>query len=288
MQKIRCYYKSTYLKLAKPFAHCLSIKSEQDLQLVLNMYNMDTDLECPNIKAMFIPQLGEVILDHVEMQKHENNLFHSNDWVGFLHKDGQICFAKVMACEITGEYASQSIYRILIDTDEEDGILVPPSEIFKLVMTEQDDELIETLYPNPEEAKRWLRQAKSDYHAMNVVYKAELPCQACFLAHETIEKALKAGCYALFGLHPGSLTVHDLYGLACDIVNHKPKPIGADILPTCARNTKEHYLDSRFPNRCSNMKAPVNIYGMNRAANAVKCAEQVLEIVEIIVQKDTN
>ena len=280
--------KSTYLKLAKPVAHCLSIKSEQDLQLVLNMYNMDTDLECPNIKAMFIPQLGEIIPDHVEMQKHENNLFHSEDWVGFLHKDGQIRFAKVMACEITGEYASQSIYRILINTDEEDGILVPASEIFKLVMTEQDDEPIETLYPNPEEAKRWLRQAKSDYHAMNVVYKAELLCQACFLAHETIEKALKAGCYALFGLHSGSLTVHDLYGLACDIVNHKPKPEGADILTTCAHSMKEHYLNSRFPNRCSNMKAPVDIYRMNRAEDAVKCAEQVLEVVEIIVPNNTN
>ena len=280
--------KSTYLKLAKPVAHCLSIKSEQDLKLVLNMYNMNTDLECPNIESMFIPQIGQVIPDHVEMQKDENNLFHSNDWVGFLHKDGQIRFAKVMVCEITGEYASQSIYRILIDTDEEDGILVPASEIFKLTMTEQDDEPIETLYPNPEEAKRWLRQAKSDYHAMNVVYIAELPCQACFLAHETIEKALKAGCYALFGLHSGSLTVHHLHGLACDIVNHKPKPIGADILTTCARSIEEHYLNSRFPNRCYKMKAPVDIYRMNRAEGAVKCAEQVLEVVEIIVQNITN
>ena len=79
---------------------------------------------------------------------------------------------------------------------------------------------------DPVEAKRWLRQAESDYEAMNIlqhaVHDKNVSCQTLFLAHEVAEKALKAGMYALVGLGEHSLKIHDLTCHASAIFSERP------------------------------------------------------------------
>ena len=141
---------------------------------------------------------------------------------------------------------------------------------------------------NLTEAKRWIKQAKSDLEAMRLLNttqlhkKAAIYCQVLLLAHETCEKALKAGMYKLVGLHPGSLTNHNLYCLASDIASIKGDKWQE--LPQLARSMEKYYLDSRFPNRHPLPLAPVDVYSSADAFGVAKDAERVYDLVAMLFE----
>ena len=141
---------------------------------------------------------------------------------------------------------------------------------------------------NLTEAKRWIKQAKTDLEAMRILNstqshnKAAIYCQVLLLAHETCEKALKAGMYKLVGLNPGSLSNHNLYCLARDIALNKGDKWQE--LPQLVLSMEKFYLDSRFPNRHSLPLAPVDVYSFADALSVAKDAERVYDLVALLFE----
>ena len=141
--------------------------------------------------------------------------------------------------------------------------------------------------PDVTEAKRWLRQASSDREAMKILLDSlstkHVSCQVAFLAHEVVEKALKAGMYKLIGINPSceSLVHHKLTSHACAISSEKPGQI--EELPGIASKMESSYLDTRFPNRYPIPFAPVDKYCPEQARNNAEMAETVYKIIDKIV-----
>ena len=147
------------------------------------------------------------------------------------------------------------------------------------------------LQPTPDqvEAERWLRQASSDLEAMNIlkneVYHGPVSCQVIFMAHEVVEKALKAGMYALIGINfnSASLKTHNLTSHARALSSVKPGQLTA--LPQLATSMEHFYLESRFPICYPSPKAPVDIYKPDQAIVAADCAEKIFVLIDKIIKK---
>ena len=147
------------------------------------------------------------------------------------------------------------------------------------------------LYPIPDqvEAERWLRQANSDLKAMNIlkneVIHEPVSCQVMFMAHEVVEKALKAGMYALIGINSNSesLKTHNLTNNARALSSVNPCQLAS--LPHLATSMEPFYLDTRFPNCYSRPMAPVDIHKPDQAIKAADCAEKIFELIDKVVKK---
>ena len=147
------------------------------------------------------------------------------------------------------------------------------------------------LHPTPDqvEAERWLRQANSDLKAMNIlkneVIHEPVSCQVMFMAHEVVEKALKAGMYALIGINSNSesLKTHNLTSHAQALSSVNPCQLAS--LPQLATSMEPFYLETRFPNCYSRPKAPVDIHKPEQAITAADCAEKIFELIDKVVKK---
>ena len=150
---------------------------------------------------------------------------------------------------------------------------------------------INWVHPTPDqvEAERWLRQANSDLKAMNIlkneVIHEPVSCQVMFMAHEIVEKALKAGMYALIGINSNSesLKTHNLTSHARALSSVKPGQLAS--LPQLATSMEPFYLETRFPNRYPRPTAPVDIHKPDQAFAAADCAEKIFELIDKIVKK---
>ena len=142
--------------------------------------------------------------------------------------------------------------------------------------------------PSLNEAKRWLKQAWSDCEAMRILkselYQSRVSCQVIFLAHEVIEKALKAGMYKLVGLNPSSLVNHELYCHAQAICSQRPGRFVS--LIDIASKMSSYYVKSRFPNQHPLYDAPVDVYNESHAITAAEYAEMVIKFIDEVVNKD--
>ena len=143
--------------------------------------------------------------------------------------------------------------------------------------------------PDDIEANRWLKQAKSDLEAMRILLRflndRPVSCQVAFLAHEVIEKALKAGMYTLIGINSNSesLVHHKLTSHAHAISSERSGQL--EELPRIALTMESSYLDTRFPNRHPRPNAPVDVYRPDQARINSEMAERVYELIEKIVTK---
>ena len=150
--------------------------------------------------------------------------------------------------------------------------------------------------PSPQEAKRWLKQAHADNKAMRSLKAAmntERYCFAChviFLAHEVVEKSLKAGMYALVGLNPDSVVNHQLRCHAESICSQRPEgySIGEEniSLAYIADKISPYFEKSRYPNNHQQFLAPVDVYTQEDAEKAAEYAEMVIRFITSIVIAD--
>ncbi len=158
--------------------------------------------------------------------------------------------------------------------------------------------------PDHCEAERWLKQAHTDCntmkHLLAVMRKDDrligdpcsVVCQVIFLAHETIEKSLKAGMYRLVGLNPGYLTNHQIIVHARSICSQKQdghclnrvQHDGKISLVSIAKWMTPLYINSRFPNAHPSSMAPVDMYSQD---DAEKAAEYALRTISFIESKCT-
>ncbi len=119
------------------------------------------------------------------------------------------------------------------------------------------------------EAERWLRQAENDLAFARLGLGAGFFAQACFVAQQTAEKALKAVAYAL-----GERFVlgHSLVELLALIGLRAPE---APRLRELAGVLDQYYVPTRYPNGLPG-GVPFEAFGQVQAAAAVDGAERFL------------
>ena len=139
--------------------------------------------------------------------------------------------------------------------------------------------------PNPEEGRRWVRQAEVDFKVLCDIHcnasNSKGYCHVCFMAHQVAEKALKGGMYAKCGVSRVSLANHNLtsYSYALQTVTAQ-----ASDLPRHSAPLEDHYLKPRYPNRWGS-GAPYEHYTPDDADSAKEHAEALLDIIRDILSQ---
>ena len=143
----------------------------------------------------------------------------------------------------------------------------------------------------PEEGRRWLKQATYDdkllimiYDQMLSVNDTSVAAHVCFLAHQVAEKALKAGMYAFCGLEEKDLSNHVLTRHAYALQTEKP--METLNLAHHASCLEKYYLDTRYPNRHVSPAIPALAYSLATAEEAKEHGIQVFSIVKSLFDSD--
>ena len=139
--------------------------------------------------------------------------------------------------------------------------------------------------PEPETAKVWLEQAKWDLKALRLLVAQtdnfqKVSAHACFLAHQVAEKALKAGMYKQFGLHPTSLRTHFLTYHAGAL--HQLGPLTSGLYGHASR-LESYYLQTRYPNRYTPPAVPSFKFDSGDAKQAESAAASIFEMMSHVV-----
>ena len=142
--------------------------------------------------------------------------------------------------------------------------------------------------PNPEEGRRWLKQAEANYKSLLHLHSGvwdrenlEMCGDVCFMAHQVAEKALKGAMYFLFGLDNSLLWTHHLHGYASTLEREHPcETVG---LISHASSLESFYLKTRYPNMWLLPKVPAENYEKVDADAAKHHAEAILEIVKKLI-----
>ena len=129
--------------------------------------------------------------------------------------------------------------------------------------------------PNPEEeAKRWLLQAENDLESARFSIGGGFYAQACFMAQQSGEKALKALVYL---------------GGARYVLGHSVRELLEDLLEShselgpyreTASRLDQYYITPRYPNAHPGITlAPFEVFTEGQALEAVDGAEGILKEV---------
>jgi HEPN domain-containing protein len=120
-----------------------------------------------------------------------------------------------------------------------------------------------------EEARRWLRQSHDDLAAARSLRSSSYFAQACFLAQQAAEKALKGWLY-----RAGAEVVlgHSVARLCEEVAVMHP-----DLEEKCRRwaALDQYYVPTRYPDALPG-GTPSEIYGDDQARQAIATAEEVL------------
>ena len=137
--------------------------------------------------------------------------------------------------------------------------------------------------PKPEEGRRWVRQAETDFKVLCNIHTAASNIMGyghvCFMAHQVAEKALKGGVYAMCGARGVSLISHNITCYAYALQTETTEASG---LSEHSSPLERHYLDTRYPNRWPT-GAPYEHYTSQDADSAKEHAEALLDIIRIIM-----
>ena len=127
------------------------------------------------------------------------------------------------------------------------------------------------------EAERWLRQAEHDLAFGRLALKERFFAQACFVAQQTGEKALKAIAYA-----QGERVVigHSLVELVSRLQDRvstlRARREDAGILD-------QYYVPTRYPNGLAG-GVPFEAFGGSQAVSALAAAERFVELARAEVR----
>ncbi len=128
--------------------------------------------------------------------------------------------------------------------------------------------------PKPqEEAKRWLKQAGSDFGFLQKTVEGGKYDLTCFLSQQVAEKALKA---YLFSQGEEIIWTHSIFKL-CELASqYDPtfKNLKAEI-----KNLDRYYVEARYPNALEDL-TPAEFFDLNDAKEAIKMAEKSFRLVE--------
>ena len=125
-----------------------------------------------------------------------------------------------------------------------------------------------------DEARRWVRQARSDLDVVRTLRSGGHHAAACFYSQQAAEKALKAVLYS-----QGSRVVlgHSVRDLAQQCAAHDLAFAG---VTGEAALLDQFYIPTRYPNGLPLPAVPSEIYTSVQAEAAQAAAERVLNVVE--------
>jgi HEPN domain-containing protein len=128
------------------------------------------------------------------------------------------------------------------------------------------------------ESLRWLAQAKNDLAFAGIGIREGFFAQACFLAQQAAEKALKAVLYS---------------GGARVVIGHSSRKLVQEIAPVFsdverfkshAALLDQYYIPTRYPNGIPE-GSPFETYTGEQAAQAVSYTSEIIEWVSTIVDQ---
>jgi HEPN domain-containing protein len=128
--------------------------------------------------------------------------------------------------------------------------------------------------PTPnEEAKRWLKQAESDFSFLQKIVEGEKYDLACFLSQQVAEKALKS---FLFSQGEEIILTHSIFKL-CELASQYDPAF--QTLKAEIKNLDRYYVEARYPNALEDL-TPAEFFDLNDAKEAVQMAEESLQLVK--------
>lgn len=116
-------------------------------------------------------------------------------------------------------------------------------------------------------ARLWLQQAQDDLRAVRLLQAGGQPAQACFLAQQVGEKALKA----LLAAQDRDLRSHSLTGLLRELGEES-----AQLWQRQARLLDKLYAPTRYPDALGD-ELPADVFGPEDAVAAVQAASTLLD-----------
>lgn len=120
------------------------------------------------------------------------------------------------------------------------------------------------------QAERWLRTAEEDLRAVQVLFEAGIYAQACFLAQQSAEKAVKALWYAVDSDPWG----HSIQRLVMDFPRRAELPELESWIELGALLDK-FYIPTRYPNGLPDL-TPGQVYGPDDAQRGLHAASALL------------
>ncbi len=116
--------------------------------------------------------------------------------------------------------------------------------------------------------RQWFNRAQEDYRVARLVSDQGYPAHACFLAQQTIEKALKAFLLARANQYPWTHRLVDLLQLCAGY-----EPAFSHYLADCTV-VDQYYIATRYPDGVTGA-APTSV----EAQEAMMAAEHILYFV---------
>jgi HEPN domain-containing protein len=125
-------------------------------------------------------------------------------------------------------------------------------------------------HANAHEARRWLDQAREDLATAQVLLDGERFYMVCFVAHQTVEKALKA---YLFSVGEEAVVGHGIHRLATRAAEHD-----AEFLTLRERISilDTYYIPTRYPNGLPD-GIPADAYNRQAAEEAFGLSQAALD-----------
>ena len=123
------------------------------------------------------------------------------------------------------------------------------------------------------EADRWRRQAANDLAFARVAVRERFYAQACFVAQQAAEKAVKAIAY---GLGERTVVGHSLVTLISRYGDRAPE---LRELQEIAGILDQYYVPTRYPNGLAG-GVPFEAFGESQAAAAVDAAARFVQLAE--------
>ena len=123
------------------------------------------------------------------------------------------------------------------------------------------------------EAERWRRQAGNDLAFARMAVRERFHAQACFIAQQAAEKAVKAVAY---GLGERTVIGHSLVTLILRYGDRAPE---LRDLRELAGILDQYYVPTRYPNGLAG-GVPFEAFGESQAAAAVDAAARFVQVAE--------
>ena len=123
------------------------------------------------------------------------------------------------------------------------------------------------------EADRWRRQAANDLAFARLAVRERFYAQACFIAQQAAEKAVKAIAY---GLGERTVVGHSLVTLISRYGDRAPE---LNDLREVAGILDQYYVPTRYPNGLAG-GVPFEAFGESQAAAAVDAADRFVQLAE--------
>jgi len=131
------------------------------------------------------------------------------------------------------------------------------------------------------DAKLWLRQAADDYRFGRAALVGRFHAQACFVAQQSAEKAVKAVHYHL-GARP--VIGHSVHALLAKL--NARAGVTKDLLVTGA-GLDQLYVPTRYPDALPGGLAPVDAFSAAQARVALRDAGRILRWARTQLRRTT-